>query len=94
MEQSNHLWISELATYHAVAPYQGQTCFATYAICGDQARQSQADTEDVDMEAAMDDDLDYEYDDGEDVSQTTIMLVNERDFEGKREYNYARTSSI
>jgi hypothetical protein len=97
-EKSNHFWISELATYHAIAPYQGQTCFATYAICGevfaDQARQSQGDTEDFDMEAAVDDDLDYEYDEGEDVPQTTIMLVNERDFESKCESTHVRTSSI
>jgi len=84
-DDTNHVYISELATYHAIAPYQSQTCFATYLICGEvlapQTRYSQAYTEDVDMEGATDEDLEYDDDEGDDVPQTTIMLVNERDFE-------------
>lgn len=89
--------ISELAAYHAVAPYQSQTCFATYLICGEvlppQTRYSQGNTEDVDMESVMDEDL--EYDDEEDtVPQTTFMLVNERHFESMCELAYVCSSSL
>lgn len=77
--------ISELAAYHAVAPYQSQTCFATYLISGDvftsQTRRRREDREDIDMEDVTDEGLEYDYDEGDEVSTTTIMLVNERDFE-------------
>ena|ERR1700733_10553003 len=77
--------ISELATYHAVAAYQSQTCFATYLISGEvftsQTRRSRKDTEDIDMEDVTDEDLEYDYDEGDEVSKTSFMLVNERDFE-------------
>jgi hypothetical protein len=39
------------------------------------------DTEDIDMEDVTDEDLEYEYDEGDEVSKTSFMLVNERDFE-------------
>lgn len=80
------MYISELATYHAVAPYQSQPCFATYLICGEllapQSRSSKGDTEDFDMKSLTDEESEYDGDETDDVPQMTIMLVNERDLEG------------
>lgn len=76
---------NELATYHAVAPYQSQPCFATYLICGEllapQSRSSKGDTEDFDMKSLTDEESEYDGDETDDVPQMTIMLVNERDLE-------------
>jgi hypothetical protein len=50
-------------------------------------RHSREETSDVDMNYggdADDDDREYDYDEGEDVPQTQIILVNERDLEGAR----------
>jgi hypothetical protein len=41
------------------------------------------------MEAVTDEDLEYDYDEGDDVSETTMMLVNERDFDSMYLFFYA-----
>lgn len=42
----------------------------------------------------MDEDLEYDFDEEDDVPQTTIMLVNERDFESMYEFAYVCSSGL
>ncbi|RDB23473.1 hypothetical protein Hypma_009139 [Hypsizygus marmoreus] len=86
---------NELAIYHDVAPYQSQTCAATYLLCGEPLPPKiENEPEDVDMDegVATNEDAEYE-DDGEEVPQTRIVLVNEKDLEDARS-QFARLDSI
>lgn len=78
---------SELAKYHALAPFESQASksAATYLLSGEALAPTRSfDDEDVEMddedeEVSEDGDNDG---DGDEVSRTRVMLVNERDLEG------------
>ncbi|KAF8966316.1 DNA polymerase subunit Cdc27 [Flammula alnicola] len=75
---------NELATYHHNAPYQSQTCLATFFLSGTVKNASQEGyDEDVDMDSMPTASQGEEYD-GDEVPQTKIMIVNERDLEAAR----------
>jgi DNA polymerase delta subunit 3 len=63
---------SELATYHHDAPYKSQTCAATYLLSGTVLREDQP----------LSTQQDQEDDDGDDVPQVQVTIVNEADLEG------------
>lgn len=67
-----------------MAPYQSQTCHATYLLSGEVfASKSAGDSQDVDMDYEEGADKEGEFeDDGDEVPQTKVMLVNEEDLEG------------
>ncbi|KAG5637288.1 hypothetical protein H0H81_005083 [Sphagnurus paluster] len=69
---------NELAVYHDNAPYQSQTCFATYLLCGE-VTPGDSDL-DVDHDIGTDVKGEHE-DDGDEVPQTKFLLVNERDLD-------------
>ncbi|KAJ3504223.1 hypothetical protein NLJ89_g8047 [Agrocybe chaxingu] len=75
---------NELATYHHEAPYKSLRSAATFIISGTPRRSSsyKYGDEDYDMDAANN--IEEEYDDSEDVEQTHITIVNERDLEGAK----------
>ena len=62
---------SELATYHHDAPYKSQTCAATYLLSGTVLRERQPSFTQQDQED----------DDGDDVPQVQVTIVNEADLE-------------
>lgn len=75
---------SELATYHHDAPYKSQTCVATYLLSGTVLRRYQdkgLSNEDIDMEEGPSSTQDEEDDDGDDVPQVEVTIVNEADLE-------------
>lgn len=77
---------NELAMYHDNAPYQSQSCVATYLLSGELSsrKRSYDDFEDVDMGFELTqsvDDGEQEDCDGDELPRTTIMVVNERDLE-------------
>lgn len=77
---------SELATYHHDAPYKSQTCAATYLLSGTVLRKYQYkdvnNDDDVDMEEAPLSTQQDEDEDGDDVPQVQVTIVNETDLEG------------
>jgi len=73
---------SELATYHHDAPYKSQTCAATYLLSGTVLRNYRYSDDDVDMEGPAPTQKDNEDDDGDDVRQVQVTIVNETDLEG------------
>ena len=79
------LMASELAMYHDNAPYQSQSCVATYLLSGEvSSRRSYDDFEDIDMGFELTqsaDDGEQEECDGDELPRITIMVVNERDLE-------------
>ncbi|KAF9006066.1 DNA polymerase subunit Cdc27 [Cyathus striatus] len=75
---------NELATYHENAPFQGQTCCATYLLCGEVAMeplQAQDEYGDVNMDQALSKDMEV---DSEEATQIKMTLVNEGDLEAAR----------
>ncbi|KAF5383558.1 hypothetical protein D9615_003538 [Tricholomella constricta] len=70
---------NELAAYHENAPYHSQTSSATYLLCGKVMTPGDSDV-DMDYNIGVDVGGDHE-DDGDEVPQTKILLVNERDLE-------------
>ena len=79
---------SELATYHHDAPYKSQTCTATYLLSGTVLSRYQhkgVSNEDIDMEegpSSTQQDEEDEGEDGDDVPQIQVTIVNEADLEG------------
>ncbi|KAG6812774.1 hypothetical protein H0H92_000544 [Tricholoma furcatifolium] len=71
---------SELAKYHDTAPYRSQTSHATYLLSGE-IDPPYAEDVPMDYEEGKDVLGDYE-DDGDEVPQTKLLLVNEDDLEG------------
>lgn len=77
---------SELAMYHDNAPYQSQSCVATYLLSGEVSSRGKSydDFEDIDMGFELTqsvDDGEQEECDGDELPRITIMVVNERDLE-------------
>jgi DNA polymerase delta subunit 3 len=83
-------FFSELATYHHNAPYQSQNSCATFLISGTLKKMDsyrKDSYEDVDMDQTqgsenVEDRNGTEEDDSDEISQTTVRLVNEKDLEG------------
>jgi len=85
--------LSELATYHHNAPYQSQSCSATFLISGvfgkrNTNRNDEDDDYNMDQtpdpvaEDREDAEEGDEEDDSEEVVETCMTLVNEKDLEG------------
>ncbi|KAG5647477.1 hypothetical protein DXG03_009412 [Asterophora parasitica] len=70
---------NELATYHENAPYHSQTSCATYLLSGEGIPAGDSDV-DMDYDLGADVNGDHE-DDGEDIPQMKMLLVNERDLD-------------
>ncbi|KDR80653.1 hypothetical protein GALMADRAFT_135781 [Galerina marginata CBS 339.88] len=82
---------NELATYHHNAPYQSQTSLATFLLSGTptsntrpQYKDEEDDDEDYNMDSTQASDKE-EIDDGDEVPQIKITIVNERDLEDAKE---------
>lgn len=78
---------SELATYHALAPFESQASksAATYLLSGEALAPQARSYEDEDVNMDDEDEISEDGDsdgDGDEVSRTRVMLVNERDLEG------------
>ncbi|KAF9482550.1 hypothetical protein BDN70DRAFT_929929 [Pholiota conissans] len=83
---------NELARYHHDAPYQSQKCLATFLLSGIPRRQDGHNyDEDVDMDGIRN--PIQEEEEGEEVPQTTITIVNERDLEAAKA-SYAEIMTI
>jgi hypothetical protein len=88
---------SELAKFHKDAPSMSQNVTAMYLVVGElyprPASQPTRDSEDVDMdgyygtqEDPLIEDHDGYVEEGEEIVQTTMMLVNEKDLESMFAY--------
>ncbi|KAH0582838.1 hypothetical protein H2248_010744 [Termitomyces sp. 'cryptogamus'] len=82
---------NELAIYHENAPYRSQTSYATYLVCGE-IDPHYADDLNMDYGEGKDVDGDFE-DDGDDVPQVKLLLVNEPDLEDAKS-QFTRINSI
>ncbi|GLB41826.1 putative DNA polymerase subunit Cdc27 [Lyophyllum shimeji] len=83
---------NELAIYHDNAPYHSQTSAATYLLCGEAA--PPAEPEDVNMDFDFGADMGGEYEnDGDEVPQKKVLLVNERDLDTAK-LHFRRLDSI
>lgn len=81
--------VSELATYHTNAPYHSQVSAATYLLSGEvfAGRQDNGNDEDEDADIDFEGDVkmdDEDDDGGDDVPQTKVTLVNEKDLDGAK----------
>lgn len=76
MKSSNFL--SELATYHHNAPYQSQNSCAIFLISGTLNKTASLRTQDSEN---LEEKNGADEDGSDEVSQTTILLVNEKDLE-------------
>lgn len=83
----DHSTYSELATYHHDAPYKSQTCAATYLLSGTVPRKYQSkDVSDIDVDMDEGPASTQEDEDGDDVPQVQITIVNETDLEGSSKF--------
>ncbi|KAG6891184.1 hypothetical protein C0995_008436 [Termitomyces sp. Mi166 len=86
---------SELSIYHENAPYQSQISYATYLVCGE-IDPPYVDEMNMDYDEGKDVEGDFE-DDGDDVPQMKLLLVNELDLEVMRsdaKLQFTRINSI
>ncbi len=94
--------LSELATYHHNAPYQSQSCSATFLISGvfgkRNAKRNDEDNDyNMDQTPVTEDCEDAEEgdeeDDSEGVVETCMTLVNEKDLEGAFDHDILLSST-
>ncbi|KAG6821205.1 hypothetical protein H0H93_004026 [Arthromyces matolae] len=85
---------NELANFHENAPYQSQTSYATYLICGeiDPPFMDEMNIDYGKRKDVEEDGEDGEYD-GDDVPQIKFLLVNEPDLENAK-VQFSRVNSI
>ncbi|KAG6886239.1 hypothetical protein C0993_010801 [Termitomyces sp. T159_Od127] len=82
---------NELAVYHENAPYQSQTSYATYVVCGEI---DPPYVDDMNMGYGEGKDAEGELeDDGDDVPQVKLLLVNEPDLDDAKS-QFTRINSI
>ncbi|KAG6897428.1 hypothetical protein C0992_001589 [Termitomyces sp. T32_za158] len=82
---------NELAVYHENAPYRSQISYATYLVCGEI---DPPDVDDMNMDYGEGTDAERDLeDDGDDVPQTKLLLVNEPDLDDAKS-QFTRINSI